>query len=122
MNYTATAETALMSAYMLGQSLPQHEQFAAAQAHYMAGLDMAAALALLPKADAAAWMRLLDGALIDLAGCLDDDVAFAAGTVTAIRSNILARAAGMLAQADIDAAMDAVRQEMEFDNLLSKAA
>lgn len=123
-SYTTAAETALTSAYLLskdGQVQPrdQVEQFEAAKAHYLAQIPTVAdALAVLPYPLGAVYAKSYAKAMAELVTCPHEDVPLVAGIIRAIADNTRDRAAAMLAQRDIDAAMDAVRAEMEFDRMI----
>lgn len=121
--FTATAETALISAYILsmdGKVKPrsQVDVFEAAKAHYMAQITVQDAINILPTETGVVLSQAYAKAMDDLATCPIDDVPLVAEIIRAIADNIRDRAAGTLAQRDIDAAMDAVRAEMEFDRAI----
>ncbi|SMF96071.1 hypothetical protein SAMN02949497_3452 [Methylomagnum ishizawai] len=122
------AELALMTEYTMrgpdGLPRGQQAQFEEAQAHYRAGMTIAAALAQLPQDEADEFKARLDKAVDAVADTdeADADWPFVLGSLKATLDNLKLRAAGLLAQADIDRAMEAVREEMAFDRTLAEAA
>ncbi|BBL75992.1 hypothetical protein [Methylomagnum ishizawai] len=126
--FTHRAELALMTEYMMRgpDGLPRSRQarFEEAQAHYRVGMTIAAALALLPQDEADEFKARLDKAVDAVADTdeADADWPFVLGSLKATLDNLKARAAGIQAQADIDAAMEKVREEMAFDRMLAEAA